>query len=103
LTAAAALGLLALSLAEPKLSPPGREAEFARAVSLLHRGPFAAAHRGALGALGVSAALGLAGLLWSPGMLLATGLGLLLLAGAATALALLETSFVRAGQALPIS
>jgi hypothetical protein len=28
---------------------------------------------------------------------------LLLLAGAATALALLETSFVRAGQALPIS
>jgi hypothetical protein len=94
---------LALSFAEPKLSPPGREVEFARAVALLHRGPFASAHRGALCALGVSAALGLAGLLWTPGLLLATGLGLLLLAGAATALALLETSFVRAGQALPIS
>lgn len=103
LAALSALGLLALSLAEPKLSPPGREAEYARAVALLHRGPFAAAHRGALAALACSAALGLAALWLAPGLLLATGLGLALLAGAATALALLETSFVRAGQALPIS
>jgi Fe-S-cluster-containing dehydrogenase component len=103
LALAAALGLLAIAQVEQHLSPAGREIEYRRALSLLQRGPFASAHRAGLVGLLASAGLGLGLALLAPGMLLGTGLGFALAGVAFTALALLETSFVRAGQALPIS
>ncbi len=94
------VGLLAhggLTLAESKLSPPGREQEFARAVALLKHGPYARRHW--IAGLGVGVLLPLV-LLFVP----STGwtsvvAGVLALGG----LYVEKDCFVRAGQALRIS
>ncbi|QDU65403.1 4Fe-4S dicluster domain-containing protein [Engelhardtia mirabilis] len=94
-----ALGLgvhFALTLAEPKLAPKGRESEYARASHLLTHGPYAVHHW----ALGIGAGVVL------PVVLLVLGPASVWPVAAAIALAGLwveEDLFVRAGQALPIS
>ena len=78
------------------ISPPKREAEYARAVRLLSHGPYARRHWGAGVALGVLVPL----------LALLAG-GAILLPGAAAlapiGLWVEEDLLVRAGQALPIS
>jgi Fe-S-cluster-containing dehydrogenase component len=103
LAAGAALGLLLLARLDGAMAPAGRAEEYRRALSLLQRGPFASAHRWGLIGIALSLALAVCAALLAPGLMLASGLGLALAGLAFTSLALLETSFVRAGQALPIS
>ncbi|HEX6884697.1 MAG TPA: 4Fe-4S dicluster domain-containing protein [Planctomycetota bacterium] len=88
--------LLAWTVVEPRLAPPGRGAEYARVHALVKRGPYAREH------LLVGLFLGLL----LPLALLALGSGAALQLAAALALLGLWTEkslLVRAGQALPIS
>ncbi len=88
---------LALILLESKMSPKGREEEFARVHALIHRGPY----RQRFWIRGVIAGIGLPALL----LILPATPVLLAVAGALSLYGLwqLEDILVRAGQALPIS
>lgn len=90
---------LLLGLVEPALSPKGRQAEFKRAVALVHAGPFASRHKASQAGYAIAAVLFLASSFagWGPlAAVTAAGIALVALANA-------EDVFVRAGQALPIS
>ena len=91
---------LALLLTEEHCAPRGREAEYARAVRLVTKGPFAPRHWGLAVAIGVGLPLGLLAL-----QLLTGGdtLGALAAGLALAGLWVAEDVFVQAGQALPIS
>ena len=92
-----ALGLLlAWTVAEARLAPAGREAEYARTLALLKRGPYAREH--ALTGMFLGLILPIALLVFGGGSALQLA-GLLALVGLWTEKSLL----VRAGQALPIS
>jgi Fe-S-cluster-containing dehydrogenase component/formate-dependent nitrite reductase membrane component NrfD len=88
---------LALTLAEGRLAPQGREAEYARVVDLIARGPYARSHW----FVGVGAGIALpAILLLVPAMPWAWAAASL---AALVGLFVEEDILVRAGQALPIS
>lgn len=93
LLASLALHLL-LTLAEGRLSPPGREAEFHRTARLISHGPYARTHWGIGVGLGIVVP-----------MLCLTGIAPPAVAGALALIGLWieEDLLVRAGQALPIS
>jgi len=92
-----ALGLLlAWTVAEARLAPAGREAEYARTLALLKRGPYAREH--GIAGLFFGLILPIALLVFGGGSTLQLA-GLLALVGLWTEKSLL----VRAGQALPIS
>lgn len=88
---------LALTLAEERLAPNGREEEYSRAVRLLTHGPWASRHWGLGVVLGIVLPVGL--LLVGGSTLVPALAGLLALAG----LWFAEDAYVRAAQALPIS
>ena len=97
---ALAIGLFAHTafiVLEHRLAPVGREAEYERAASLLSRGPFARRRQIWTGAVGIGAPL--------IGLLLTTSPITWMLIGAMVLVGLWneEDTFVRAGQALPIS
>ncbi|MFT7680175.1 MAG: putative membrane protein, partial [Planctomycetota bacterium] len=85
-------GLLILS--EGQRAPKNREAEYARVLSLLHKGPYSTMHH-MLVACGVAAPILV--LIFAPGAALIASLAILV------CLWMREELFVRAGQALPIS
>jgi len=97
LTALGIGGHLAMMLLEHSLAPRGREKEYARAARLVTHGPFSRVHW-SLGVL-VGAVLPLGIVLGVPGLWLAALAGVMALVG----LWFEEETFVRAGQALPIS
>jgi Fe-S-cluster-containing dehydrogenase component len=95
---AGALALqLVMLLAENRLAPKGREAEYHRVASLVTKGPFARRHWGVGVGLGIVVPLGL--LAATSSAPFAAVAALLALVG----LLATEDVFVRAGQALPIS
>lgn len=94
---AALLAYLGFKVLEPRLAPRARKKEFARAVRLVHRGPYAARHRWLSLGMGVlvpliALAVPEAAWLWKLGAVCA-------LAGLWNE----EDILVRAGQALPLS
>lgn len=86
-----------LTVSEGRMSPPGREEEFARVVRLLKHGPYARRHW--IAGLGVGVVLPLGLLFAASSGPLAVVAGVLALAG----LYVEKDCFVRAGQALKIS
>ncbi|MDJ0973272.1 MAG: polysulfide reductase NrfD [Planctomycetota bacterium] len=97
---ALAIGLFAHTafiVLEHRLAPVGREAEYERAAALLSRGPFARRRQVWTGGVGIGAPL--------IGLLLTTSPITWMLIGAMVLVGLWneEDTFVRAGQALPIS
>ena len=93
----ALLAHLGLTLAEPALSPLGRELEYHRAARLLTHGPYRKLHW--WGGMGLGVVLPLLIVFFLPAGPLWALAGVAALLG----LALHEHAFVRAGQALPIS